>query len=95
MSIIDETTLKPIPSVGIKIEGFEDKHTQTDSSGFFRLTLPKKEKNKLKTLEISFLGKETRIDIDKKRFQRIRSNITINFYPLNLNKTTGVVSPPE
>jgi len=93
--IIDKTTSQVIPSVGIKLEGFEDKHTQTDSSGFFRLTLPKKEKNKLKTLEISFLGKETKIDIDKKRFERIGSNIIINFYPLNLNKTTGVASPPR
>lgn len=90
--IIDEATLKPITSAIIKLGGFKNKQTQTNETGYFRFDLLKKEKNNLKTLKISLLGKETKIDIDKKRFQSHGYGQILNFDIIHINITTGAAS---
>ena len=72
--------------------GIEYRYIRTDSSGFFNLSLPRKDRKKLKAIEVSFLNKKTRVNIDKKKLRHLEYGRTLTFDTTDTYKFTGTIS---
>jgi len=91
-TVLDEDSNKPLEYAYIAFIGIKHRYTRSDSSGFFKLLLPKKDRKKLKAIEISFLDKKTRVDIGKKELRRLESGRMLIFDTTDVHKVHGTIS---
>ena len=91
-TVLNKDSDTPIKSASIAFIGIKYRYTRTDSSGFFKLLIPKKDRKKLKAIEIRSLNKKTRINIDKKELRRLEYGRLLVFNTKDVYKADGTIS---